>query len=142
MGRPRIHARDVAFWESVRSLLEGVHATGQSWTAIAEALGVGKQTLTGFRKHRTPALDAEALLRLCAIWKVPLMFQDQTIRCVGDGTHPDASPSLHLQMDFDDSFELLADPTPRAIVTRKPPSRVSYIGVRLELDKKPGPATA
>jgi hypothetical protein len=143
MGRCRLRDHDAAFWDSVRSLLEGVHAAGHRWTAIAEALGIGKQTLTGFRKHRTPALDAEALLRLCAVWKVPLVFQDQTIRCVADDTQTDASPTMQLQIEFDDSFELSADPTPRAILTRKPPNRVSYIGIRVEqLDKKPGPAGA
>jgi hypothetical protein len=140
MGRHRVHARDIAFWDAVRSLLEGVHAAGHSWTAIADTLGIGKQTLTGFRKNRTPALDAEALLKLCAVWKVSLTFQDQTIRVVDD-TQLNASPTLQLQMEFDDSFELRADPTPRAILTRKPPNRVSYIGVRVEqLDKKPGSA--
>ncbi len=124
----------------MRSLLETVHAAGHSWTEIAAALGVGKQTLSGFRKHRTPALDAEALLKLCAVWKVPLNFQDQTIRCVSGDAQPETS-TLQLQMEFDDSFELRADPIPRAVLTRKPPNRVSYIGVRIEqVGKKPGAA--
>jgi hypothetical protein len=143
MGRPRLRARDVAFWDSVRSLLDGVHAAGHSWTAIADTLGVGKQTLTGFRKRRAEALDAEALLRLCTGWNLPLTFQDQTIRCLADDAEREAVPVLQLQMEFDDSFELRADPTPRAILTRKPPSRVSYIGVRVEqVGKRSGPPAA
>jgi hypothetical protein len=134
MGRPRRHARDTAFWDSVRSLLERVHAEGHSWTAIANTLGVGKQTLTGFLKRRAPALDAEAMLRMCTAWKLPLNFQNQTIACSAENAlGKDSSVlQLQLQMDFDDSFELRADPTPRAILTRKPPSRVSYIGISIK----------
>jgi hypothetical protein len=97
-----------------------VRSAGHSWTAIADSLGVGKQTLTGFRKRRAPALDAEALLRLCTVWKVPLTFREQTIQCLADDAKPEAVAVLQLQMEFDDSFELRADPTPRAILTRNP----------------------
>jgi len=131
MGRPRLFIHDVAFWDSVRSRLESIHSAGQSWTAIAAVLGVGKQTLTGFRKRRTPALDAEALLKLCVVWRVPLTFKDQIIRCVTDDI-PLQTSTFQLQMEFDDSFELRADPSPRAILTRKPPNRVSYVGIRIE----------
>jgi len=121
----------MAFWDSVRSLLNDLNAAGNSWTAIAAGLGISKQTLTGFRNKRSPALDAEALLRLCTVWKMPLMFREQTVRCVGE-VESEAPAVLQLQMEFDDSFELLADPTPRAILTRKPPSKVSYVGIRVE----------
>src|SRR5580704_2583133 len=143
MGRARLHNRDAAFWASVRSLLEELHAKGHKWTPIAEAIGIGKQTLTGFRKGRSPALDAEAVLRICTEWHVPLAFRGQTIRSAADDTRTEASPLVQLQMEFDDSFELRADPIPRAILTRKPPSRVSYIGVRIErVDEKAGPPAA
>ena len=135
MGRHRLSAHDDVFWDSVRAQLEAFHAAGQSWTAIARSLGVGKQTLTGFRKRRTPALDAEALLKLCTVLRVPLTFQGQTVRAVDT---PEV-PTLQLHMEFDDSFELRADPLPQAILSRKPPNRVSYIGVRIEqITKKPG----
>jgi hypothetical protein len=138
MGRHRLFIRDVEFWDSVRSKLDEVHAAGHSWTAIAARLEVGKQTLTGFLKRRTPCLEAEALLKLCVAWNVPLTFQDRTIRCVADGQ---SEPSLQLQMEFDDSFELRADPMPQAILTRKPVDRASYIAVRVEqVSKKPGAA--
>ncbi len=39
---------------------------------------------------------------------------------------------LQLQMEFDDSFELRADPLPQVVLRRKPPNRVSYIGIRIE----------
>lgn len=137
MGRTRLFVHDDAFWDSVRAQLEALHAGGESWTAIARSLGIGKQTLTGFRKHRTAALDAEALLKLCTVLKVPLTFQGQTVRAVGDDTQE--SPTLQLQMEFDDSFELRADPLPQAVLVRKPPNRVSYIGVRIEqIPKKSG----
>jgi DNA-binding Xre family transcriptional regulator len=143
MGRTRLYIRDAAFWDSVRALLEDLHAKGHKWTTIADALGIGKQTLTGFRKGRSPALDAEAVLRICAVWKAPLTFQGHTIRSSADDTQTEALPMLQLQMEFDDSFELRADPIPRAILTRKPPSRVSYIGVRIErVDEKAGPPAA
>jgi hypothetical protein len=112
--------------------LENVHASGQSWTAIANVLGVGKQTLTGFQMRRAPALDAEAVLRLCTTLKLSLSFENQTIRSVLEETQIQAEPVLRLEMEFDDSFELRSDPTPRAILTRKPPNRASYIGVRIE----------
>jgi hypothetical protein len=132
MGRSRLHNRDEVFWESVRSHLENVHAAGQSWTAIANALGVGKQTLTGFQKRRSPALDAEAVLRLCTIFDLSLTFQNQSIRSVLEDVQIQEEPVLRLEMEFDGSFELRSDPTPRAILTRKPPNRASYIGVRIE----------
>jgi len=130
MGRPRLYPRDADFWESVRARLDEIHESGTSWIVLAETLGVSKQTLTGFRKRRSPALEAEALLNLCAVLKVPLLFKNETIRCVVAPS--DEQPGLELQMEFDDSFELRADPTPRAILTRKPPSRASYIGIRVE----------
>jgi DNA-binding Xre family transcriptional regulator len=127
MGRPRLYPRDAEFWESVRSRLDEIHATGTSWIVVAKTLGISKQALSAFRKRRSPALEAEALLNLCAVLKVPLLFKNETIRCVADD-----DLGLQLQMEFDDSFELRADPNPRAILTRKPPSRASYIGIRVE----------
>jgi len=48
------------------------------------------------------------------------------------GHEDQKEPMLRLSMEFDDNFELQADPAPRAILMRKPPSRVSYIGVRVD----------
>ena len=62
---------------------------------------------------------------------MPLTFKDQIIRCVTDDI-PLQTSTFQLQMEFDDSFELRADPSPRAILTRKPPNRVSYVGIRIE----------
>jgi hypothetical protein len=139
MGRPKLYPHDRMFWDSVRATLDSVHSTGHTWTTIAEVLGVGKQTLTGFRKGRVPALEAEALLKLCLNWKVPLTFRDQMIQCGVGGSQPDAADGLQLRMEFDDSFELEVGSTPRAILTRKPPDRVSYVGIRIErLSKKSG----
>ena len=126
MGRPRLYPRDADFWESVRSRLDEIHASGTTWIVIAATLGISKQALSAFCKRRSPALEAEALLNLCAVLKVPLLFKNETIRCVGEDL------GMQLQMEFDDSFELRADPNPRAILTRKPPSRASYIGIRVE----------
>jgi len=109
-----------------------LHADGNSWTAVADALGISKQMLTGFLKGRATALDAEAILRMCTTWKLPLTFDNQTISCSTGSIQVEDSPALRLEMEFDDSFELQADPTPRAILTRKPPNRVSYIGIRIK----------
>ena len=87
---------------------------------IAGTLGIGKQTLTGFLKKRCPALDAEATLKICASYKLPLNFQNQAIVCsneVGPGEDPAV---LQLQMDFDDSFELLSNPTPQRFSRESP----------------------
>jgi DNA-binding Xre family transcriptional regulator len=125
MGRTRIQPRDLVFWDSIRSLLDQVRRSGeQNWTELAASLGVSKQTLTGFRKGRIPALDAEVVLRLCLRCNVPLGFEGQTISC--------GNPTLRLVMEFDDSFQHGETATPSATLTRKPAGRVSYIGVRVE----------
>jgi hypothetical protein len=125
MGRPRIQQRDAPFWDSIRSLLGELKISEtKNWTQIAFFLGVSKQTLTGFRKKRIPALDAEAVLRLCSRCDLSLTFEGQTISC--------SNPTLRLTMEFDESFHLEATPKPSITLTRKPPGRVTFIGVRLE----------
>jgi DNA-binding Xre family transcriptional regulator len=109
----------------VRLLLDQLKTSGtQSWTELADSLGVSKQTLTGFQKGRLAALDAEAVLRLCSRCDLSLGFEGKTIGC-GD-------PMPHLTMEFDDNFQSLGTAPPSVLLTRKPPGRVSYIGVRFE----------
>ena len=125
MSRPRIQSRDAEFWNSVRSLLDQAKAASeQNWTEIATELGVSKQRLTGFRKGRIDALDAEAVLRLCSRCNLTLRFEGRIIGSF--------NPALRLTMEFDEDFEIAMMPTPSAVLTRKPPGRVSYIGVRVE----------
>jgi DNA-binding Xre family transcriptional regulator len=125
MSRPRIQSRDLTFWNSVRSLLDQMKISGkQNWTEIAASLGVSKQTLTGFRKGRIAALDAEAVLRLCSRCSVSLGFEGQTISC--------GNPTLRLTMEFDDTFQSGETATPSAILTQKAAGLISYIGVRVE----------
>jgi len=110
----------------VRLLLDQLKDSGlQSWTDIASSLGLTKQTLTGFRKKRILALEAEAVLRLCSRFGQSLQFEGQAI----GSTNP---PTLRLTMEFDESFQLAGNPKPSAVWARKPPGRVSYIGVRVE----------
>jgi len=109
----------------VRLLLDQLKTSGtQSWTELAASLGVSKQTLTGFQKGRLAALDAEAVLRLCSRCGLSLGFEGQTISC-GD-------PTLHLTMEFDDSFQSGGTASPSVLLMRKPAGRVSYIGVRVD----------
>jgi hypothetical protein len=125
LSRPRIQSRDGEFWNSIRLLIDEAKVSGrQNWTELATSLGVSKQRLTGFRKGRIVALDAESVLRLCSRCGLSLTFEGKIIA--------PSSPTLRLTMEFDESFQLAAAPTPSAVLTRKPPGRVSYIGVRVE----------
>jgi hypothetical protein len=130
MGRPRLIPRDSVFWDHVRHILEDLHKAGHSWTDIAGRLHVGKQTLTGFRKHRAEALDAEAVLRLCSEWNQRLTLSGHIIGRA-DELSSGADVGLTMTMEFDDSFEIRTEPNPSVILVRKPPNRVSYIGVRI-----------
>lgn len=127
MSRPRIQPRDEGFWDAIRLLLDEAKGSGpQNWSDIADTLGLSKQALTAFRKRRKPALDAEAVLRLCTRFHRSLAFEGQTI-CSND-------PEVNLSVEFDDSFQIAAHRSSPgvAVTTRKPPGRVSFIGVRIE----------
>jgi len=114
----------------------------ETWTSLAHVLGISKQELTAFRRGRAPVLPAEAVFRLCAFWEVGLAFQEPNshvevvicspMRGAFADTVTDERSAIRLSMDFDESFKLSATPNVCAVLTRKPPSRSSFIGIRVE----------